>query len=181
MRFDRKLAPPVPWALPRPHPRSLSAAKWSQPSSHSHPSTFIPSPFPSCSTLRLIMWQENSGAYNAGTSQSQYYAQPPAAQPAGVPLQFYAPTPVGNTFFPGSRSSLDGNPGVQGSMNAQGGVPPGYGGNMQTGGWWTAFGTGGVEGEPPLLEGASPVHEVLAHTHALQSWESTSHIYAPNP
>lgn len=34
---------------------------------------------------------------------------------------------------------------------------PGYAaGNMAqvpSGGWWTAFGTGGFEGEPPLLEG----------------------------
>ncbi|KAE9411410.1 Yip1-domain-containing protein [Gymnopus androsaceus JB14] len=30
---------------------------------------------------------------------------------------------------------------------------PAYGGNIQpVGGWWTAFGTGGFEGEPPLLE-----------------------------
>jgi len=29
----------------------------------------------------------------------------------------------------------------------------GFGGNIQpVGGWWTAFGTGGFEGEPPLLE-----------------------------
>jgi len=28
-----------------------------------------------------------------------------------------------------------------------------FGGNIQPqGGWWTAFGTGGIEGEPPLLE-----------------------------
>lgn len=35
------------------------------------------------------------------------------------------------------------------------GVGPGYSGNMAipSGGWWTAFGTGGFEGEPPLLEG----------------------------
>ncbi len=45
-------------------------------------------------------------------------------------------------------------------MGAQGTVPqapsgPGFGGNIQVQGpWWTAFGTGGFEGEPPLLEGA---------------------------
>lgn len=43
--------------------------------------------------------------------------------------------------------------GAQGSM--AGGVSPGFGGNIQqVGPWWTAFGTGGLEGEPPLLEGA---------------------------
>ena len=42
--------------------------------------------------------------------------------------------------------------GAQGSIQ-QGG---GYTGNLQpVGGWWTAFGTGGFEGEPPLLEGPS--------------------------
>jgi hypothetical protein len=37
----------------------------------------------------------------------------------------------------------------------QGGAVPAFGGNIQQqpGGWWTAFGTGGFEGEPPLLEG----------------------------
>lgn len=43
-------------------------------------------------------------------------------------------------------------------MNAQGSIQQGggsYTGNIQpAGGWWTAFGTGGFEGEPPLLEGA---------------------------
>lgn len=96
------------------------------------------------------MWQEGNSAYAAGSSQSQYYGQTGMAQP-GVPLQFYAPSPVGSSFYPGSRSSLD-NPAVQGSIQTQGGVPPGYGGNIQSGGWWTAFGTGGFEGEPPLLE-----------------------------
>jgi hypothetical protein len=34
-----------------------------------------------------------------------------------------------------------------------GGVAQTYGGTIQQpGGWWTAFGTGGFEGEPPLLE-----------------------------
>ncbi|KAI0342101.1 Yip1-domain-containing protein [Trametopsis cervina] len=94
------------------------------------------------------MWQENSNVYGAGPSQGQqFYGQ----QPSGVPLQFYAPSPVSNSFFTGSRTSLDGNVGAQGNIATQG-VPPAYGGNIQAGGWWTAFGTGGLEGEPPLLE-----------------------------
>lgn len=96
------------------------------------------------------MWQDNNNVYGAGTSQSQYYAQP--AQPSGVPLQFYAPSPVGSSFYSASRTSLDGNVGAQGTISSQG-APPAYGGNIQAGGWWTAFGTGGLEGEPPLLEG----------------------------
>ncbi|KAL4073991.1 hypothetical protein V8B97DRAFT_1915032 [Scleroderma yunnanense] len=70
------------------------------------------------------MWQD---------SGSQYASQ------SNVPLQFYAPGPYQD--FPGSQSSLDGTGGP---------VTPSYGGSI--GGWWTAFGTGGFEGEPPLLE-----------------------------
>ncbi|KAJ7579123.1 Yip1-domain-containing protein [Mycena floridula] len=92
------------------------------------------------------MWQDsNSNMYGAPSSQNTYYAnQPPQAQP----LQFYsqgAPDP--NSFYPGSRPSLDM---PQGAISQTG---PQFGGNIQTqGGWWTAFGTGGFEGEPPLLE-----------------------------
>ncbi|KAJ3520353.1 hypothetical protein NM688_g9174 [Phlebia brevispora] len=96
------------------------------------------------------MWQENNNLYASSSSQGQYYGQAGASQP-GVPLQFYAPSPVGSTFYPASRSSLDGNVGAQGTISQQG--APAYGGNIQpAGGWWTAFGTGGLEGEPPLLE-----------------------------
>ncbi|RDX54979.1 Yip1-domain-containing protein [Polyporus arcularius HHB13444] len=96
------------------------------------------------------MWQDNNAAYGAGSSQSQYYSQHATVAPQpGVPLQFYAPSPVGSNFYTSSRSSLEGHMGAQGSIQ-QGG---GYTGNIQpAGGWWTAFGTGGFEGEPPLLE-----------------------------
>ncbi|KAH8118923.1 Yip1-domain-containing protein [Phellopilus nigrolimitatus] len=96
------------------------------------------------------MWQDAPNPY-AQATQSPYYNQP---QPQGQPLQFYAPSPgpSENGFYPGSRSSLEGNMGVQGSM-AMGGASSGFGGNIQqVGPWWTAFGTGGLEGEPPLLE-----------------------------
>ncbi|CCM03588.1 uncharacterized protein FIBRA_05725 [Fibroporia radiculosa] len=96
------------------------------------------------------MWQDTNNAYSTSSSQNQYYTGAPA--PQGVPLQFYAPSPVNSSFYTGSRSSLEGTVGAQGSI-AQQGAPPGYGGNIQAaGGWWTAFGTGGFEGEPPLLE-----------------------------
>ncbi|GBE80990.1 Yip1-domain-containing protein [Sparassis latifolia] len=98
------------------------------------------------------MWQDTNNVYGASSSQGQYYTQPNQGTSQGVPLQFYAPSPVGSSFYPGSRSSLEGNVGAQGPISQQG-VPPGYGGNIQSaGGWWTAFGTGGFEGEPPLLE-----------------------------
>lgn len=106
-----------------------------------------------CSHPFLIlytMWQDNS--YGASSAPNAYYPQ----QNQAAPLQFYSPGSTDPNFYAGSRPSLDGNmgaAGVQGNM-AQGG--PAYGGNIQSvGGWWTAFGTGGFEGEPPLLEGVS--------------------------
>lgn len=71
------------------------------------------------------------------------------------PLQFYAPSasvPDSGGFYPGSRPSLEGQQVAQGNI-AQGG---GFGGSIQSQDrWWTAFGAGGFEGEPPLLEGTS--------------------------
>lgn len=110
-----------------------------------------------------LMWQESSNPYGASSSHAQYYAQPPQSGPSQpVPLQFFAPptSTDRNTFYPGSRSSLEGNVGAQGPIS-QHAVPPGYGGNIQpAGGWWTAFGTGGFEGEPPLLEGEAAVSTI---------------------
>ncbi|TFY67886.1 hypothetical protein EVG20_g3775 [Dentipellis fragilis] len=97
------------------------------------------------------MWQDNS--FGSSSSQSSYYPQTVAPNP---PLQFYDQ----GTFYPGSRSSLEGNVGGQGSIVQQG--VGNYGGNIQTaGGWWTAFGTGGFEGEPPLLEGLFFTHVAI--------------------
>ena len=97
------------------------------------------------------MWQDNQSPY-VQSNPSPYYTQP-----AQQPLQFYSapsPGPSENGYYPGSRSSLEGNMGgVQGTMSSGG---SGFGGNIQVQGpWWTAFGTGGLEGEPPLLEGES--------------------------
>ena len=87
-----------------------------------------------------IMWQQQQDHSNLYAGPSYY---PPQQQ---EPLQFYAQS---QDYYSAARSSLDGH--VQGSMSQQ---PAGFGGNIQSqGGWWTAFGTGGIEGEPPLLEG----------------------------
>ncbi|KAH7874741.1 Yip1-domain-containing protein [Lentinula edodes] len=94
------------------------------------------------------MWQDIDNSYSSSSTQNAYYPQ----QNQATPLQFYSPGAADPAFYPGSRPSLDGNmaPVAQGNI-AQGG--PTYGGNIQpAGGWWTAFGTGGFEGEPPLLE-----------------------------
>ena len=94
------------------------------------------------------MWQD-SAAYGApSSSQNSYYGR--GNQP-NVPLQFYDQS----SFYVGSRSSLEGNVNAaQGTIVTPG--ASGYTGSIQPAGrWWTAFGTGGFEGEPPLLEGES--------------------------
>ncbi|KDR75836.1 hypothetical protein GALMADRAFT_248565 [Galerina marginata CBS 339.88] len=86
------------------------------------------------------MWQQEQS--NPYASSSTYY---PHQQQPQEPLQFYAQP---QDYYTNTRTSLDGH--VQGSMAQQ---PGAFGGNIQAqGGWWTAFGTGGIEGEPPLLE-----------------------------
>lgn len=70
------------------------------------------------------------------------------------PLQFYSgPSDASSRYY--ARESIEGERGgVTGSMSSG----PGYATNMvggsiiAAGGFWSAFGTGGVEGEPPLLE-----------------------------
>ncbi|KAI5118241.1 hypothetical protein M0805_008877 [Coniferiporia weirii] len=98
------------------------------------------------------MWQDAPNPYTHA-AQSPYYSQPTAQ---AQPLQFYAPSPgtSENGFYSNTHSSLDGSMGAQGSMTmGVNGVSSGFGGNIQqVGPWWTAFGTGGLEGEPPLLE-----------------------------
>ena len=100
---------------------------------------------------RTDMWQDN---YGSSSSQQPYYQQPQPSQ--AVPLQFYQPQPGQDGIYVGSRPSLDGNVVPQGSISSQ--PIQSYGGNIQpAGGWLSAFGTGGFEGEPPLLEGACVV------------------------
>jgi len=113
--------------------------------------------------------------YGSSSSQGPYYPQPDAQT---VPLQFYNQS----TFYPGSRSSLEGNVGPQGSI-AQQGVSSAYGGNIQTaGGWWTAFGTGGFEGEPPLLEGMLSLTFIICQfTTTVQNLGSIFRTLVPSP
>jgi hypothetical protein len=94
------------------------------------------------------MWHD-SAAYGASSAQDNLHGR---GNPPNVPLQFYDQS----SFYLGSRSSLEGNVASQGSIVPTG--TAGYTGSIQpSGGWWTAFGTGGFEGEPPLLEGACAV------------------------
>ncbi|KAJ7072265.1 Yip1-domain-containing protein [Mycena amicta] len=107
------------------------------------------------------MWQDSQ--YGASSSQTPYYTHP-----QGTPLQFYAPQPAAadpNAFYSAARPHLDGNVGAQGSIG--GDRPAGFGGNIQpAGGWWKAFGTGDIEGEPPLLEGATQLGINFSHIRA---------------
>ena len=106
------------------------------------------------------MWQDSATYGAPSSSQNSYYGR--GNQP-NVPLQFYDQS----SFYVGSRSSLEGNA-AQGSIATPG--TSGFAGSIQpAGGWWTAFGTGGFEGEPPLLEGESrsshSSHRRFPHTH----------------
>ncbi|KAI9569593.1 Yip1-domain-containing protein [Boletus coccyginus] len=95
------------------------------------------------------MWQDSNNHYGASSSHNPYY---PMHAQQNVPLQFYAAGSDQGQFYPGSRSSLEGNMGTSASVPSAS-VAQAYGGTIQQpGGWWTAFGTGGFEGEPPLLE-----------------------------
>ncbi|GFZ50796.1 Protein transport protein yip1 [Saitozyma sp. JCM 24511] len=108
----------------------------------------------------------------------------PQAQPYGSePLAFFGSNPSGSStspYYPASRTSLEGNVGggpssyASGSMGSMGNM--GNMGNMGSmgsmsgarlggvmaseGRWWEAFGTGGFEGEPSLMEelGINPGH-----------------------
>ncbi|PFH51535.1 hypothetical protein AMATHDRAFT_74888 [Amanita thiersii Skay4041] len=101
------------------------------------------------------MWQDSSSNPYAAASSSHYYAQQQPLNSNNSPLQFYSPGVADpNAYYAsaGPRSSLDSQMSAQGTISQQG-MGPGYTGSIQSnGGWWTAFGTGGLEGEPPLLE-----------------------------
>lgn len=100
------------------------------------------------------MWQDSNNYYGASSSHGPYY---PTHAQQNVPLQFYAAGSDQGQFYPGSRSSLEGNMGTAVPV-ASGSVAQTYGGSIQQpGGWWTAFGTGGFEGEPPLLVGEANI------------------------
>ena len=93
--------------------------------------------------------------------QNQYPPQPYASEP----LAFFggSSTSSATPYYAGSRSSLDGRLGSSGTSHgyATGNITPGgqIGGMMHgEGRWWEAFGTGGFEGEPSLMEGADTFH-----------------------
>jgi hypothetical protein len=92
-------------------------------------------------------------ASQAQPQQSAYYQQ---QQPG---LDFY----TADSYAYGGRPSLEGSVGMGGAVGV---ASPGFGGSVQSvgGPWWTAFGPGGFEGEPPLLEGKySNCHATTAH------------------
>jgi hypothetical protein len=92
--------------------------------------------------------------------QQNYQSQPYGQQ--SEPLAFFGgPSSASSAspYYPGSRSSLEGNMGAGPSSAgayASGNMNGGIGGMMSSEGrWWEAFGTGGFEGEPSLMEGRS--------------------------
>jgi len=102
--------------------------------------------------------------YNPGYGQpsqpqpqkSAYYQQ---QQPG---LDFY----TADSYAYSGRPSLEGNVGIGGAAGVAG---PGFGGGsiQPVGPWWAAFGPGGFEGEPPLLEGkCANCHAYTPHSYA---------------
>jgi hypothetical protein len=86
----------------------------------------------------------------------QPYGQQP--YPSSEPLAFFSGGPSSSAtspYYPGARSSLEGN--VGGAYGASGSMSGARLGSMMAGEgrWWEAFGTGGFEGEPSLMEGES--------------------------
>jgi hypothetical protein len=88
------------------------------------------------------------------------YSPAPYGNPE--PLAFFggASSSSSTPYYPGSRPSLEGTMG--GGGYASGSMPSGRMGMgatsmgmMSEGKWWEAFGTGGFEGEPSLMEGGS--------------------------
>ncbi|KZO95610.1 Yip1-domain-containing protein [Calocera viscosa TUFC12733] len=77
--------------------------------------------------------------------QPQYYGASPSNAPN---LQFYQSDSSGYNAY-NHRPSLEGNVGSGAGVGSVAGAAP-YG--RIEGPWWYAFGTGGLEGEPPLLE-----------------------------
>ncbi|WWD02214.1 hypothetical protein V865_000252 [Kwoniella europaea PYCC6329] len=106
--------------------------------------------------------------------QQQPNSYSPYAPPSSSePLAFFGGQPSGpsgSPYYPGSRSSLEGSMGPSGSgVGGVGSSAFGATGNMNMangrmmlgeGKWWEAFGTGGFEGEPSLMEelGINPSH-----------------------
>ena len=96
----------------------------------------------------------------AGSSYQQqpYGSSPYPSQQAEQP--FFAggsgSSPSYNSY-PASRSSLEGVNGNMGSMGGSGAASVGR--MLGEGRWWEAFGTGGAEGEGPLLEGQLLSHQ----------------------
>ncbi|ORX38356.1 hypothetical protein BD324DRAFT_620524 [Kockovaella imperatae] len=105
--------------------------------------------------------------HNAYSSSQPYAA-------SAEPLAFFnganaAGSSSSSPYYSGSRSSLEGNMGVGGGGAGAGGYATGTMsssarlGNMVSSGegrWWEAFGTGGLDGEPSLMEelGINPSH-----------------------
>ncbi|KNZ50452.1 hypothetical protein VP01_441g5 [Puccinia sorghi] len=97
--------------------------------------------------LKMSMYQQQ-GAY---TSSSEPYDS--GYGTSHEPLQFYSGTADPNLYY--DRQSLEGQRGgVAGTMSSNSPYSGGIGGTIaRSGGFWSAFGTGGIDGEPPLLEG----------------------------
>jgi len=91
------------------------------------------------------------------------------------PLAFFGsgPSSSNSPYYAGSRSSLEGNMGGGGAYGgASGSMSGARMGSMMAGEgrWWEAFGTGGFEGEPSLMEGEWTPRYIASGLLMSQSW-----------
>lgn len=107
-----------------------------------------------------VLFDQNNGYYDQGSSQNSdnlqfyqsQYPDPSSGAYAGSHQQQRSTSFPANTMSPAPELGYGGyNPGIPGNQM-----------NPQPTSWLAAFGTGGLEGEPPLLEGEE-----------LSSWIST--------
>lgn len=111
------------------------------------------------------MSYDNYATYSAqDASNLQFYSsastsnlahQPPSHAPHG-PASFYSAAPQNPNAHSNQRNAVGGAIGSSGNAYGEvGGAIAGQGGDGVVHGWLNAFGTGGIEGEMPLLQGRS--------------------------
>ena len=91
-------------------------------------------------------------------AQAPYAAGPNAAS---QPLQFFGQPSSGQGYSAYDASGGMSGAGAYGSSSASGNMNMQSRMQMSEGKWWEAFGTGGFEGEPGLMEGKSALLAVF--------------------
>lgn len=98
-----------------------------------------------------MAFQYSNNAYPSSEPLAFFSGGGPAGGVGGGAAGSMAGAGAGQSYYPGSRSSLEGNM----NMNMAAGA---YGSMQSEGRWWEAFGTGGYDGEPGLMEGTYQIN-----------------------